>query len=174
MIAKVRVAIGDTTAEPSAQKCYTFAANVRYGSTGESVSALQSALAKDGITVSVTGVYDEQTLAAVKSFQEKYFNEILKPSGLIKGTGYVGAVTRVLLNKMFGCASNGGAESKPQFPVCGQPPFVCNAPKGAACSMVMPAPKTYTDLEAYKRERATFLYNGSCRSVATPSATTTQ
>ncbi len=163
VVAKVRVAIGDTSAEPSAQKCYTFAANVRQGSTGAAISALQAALAKDGAAVSVTGVYDVQTSQAVTAFQEKYAPDILNPIGLARGTGYVGASTRVQLNKMFGCASGGATESRPQFPTCGQPPFTCNAPKGAMCSMIMPGPKTYNDYATYQKERATFLYNGACR-----------
>jgi peptidoglycan hydrolase-like protein with peptidoglycan-binding domain len=158
----------------NAKKCYTFAANVRQGSVGEAVSALQGALAKDGIEVSGTGVYDAQTVRAVTAFQEKYASIILNPIGLAKGTGYVGAATRVQLNKMYGCA--GGGSTVPALPFCGQPPFVCNAPEGAACGMIMPAPKTYTDHGTYKADRATFLYNGSCRTenLSSPSSTVAQ
>ena len=86
--------------------CYTFAANIGSGATGPAVTALQNALRSDGLTVAVTGVYDTQTAAAVTAFQEKYAAEILQPLGLARGTGLVGAATRTLLNKHYGCASD--------------------------------------------------------------------
>lgn len=89
--------------------CYTFAANVLPGSTGPAVTALQNALRADGLTVAVTGVYDAQTTAAVTAFQEKHAAEILQPLGLARGTGLVGAATRTILNKLYGCAAGGVA-----------------------------------------------------------------
>ncbi len=92
--------------------CYTFAANVRPGSAGQEVTALQNALRADGHTVTVTGIYDAQTTLAVTAFQEKHATEILAPLGLARGTGFFGAATRTTLNKLYGCASAGSAEGK--------------------------------------------------------------
>jgi PKD repeat protein len=49
-------------------------------------------------------------------------------------------------------------------PVCGQPPFVCNAPEGAACAQVMPQPQTYANRCVMNSAGATFLYEGVCKS----------
>jgi hypothetical protein len=48
------------------------------------------------------GFFGPKTLAAVIKFQEKYRDEILKPVGLTKGTGYVGVSTRNFINKKYG------------------------------------------------------------------------
>lgn len=48
------------------------------------------------------GYFGKKTFAAVIKLQEKYSDEILKPVGLTKGTGYVGLSTRAFLNKKYG------------------------------------------------------------------------
>ena len=53
--------------------------------------------------MSVTGAFDDQTASAVTGFQQKYASQILTPSGLTNGTGYVGKATRTKLNSLFGC-----------------------------------------------------------------------
>ncbi len=83
--------------------CHVFNANLEVGNTGPDVTALQQALSKDGETVSVTGTFDDQTASAVTGFQHKYANQVLAPSGLTNGTGYVGRATRAKLNSLFGC-----------------------------------------------------------------------
>lgn len=45
---------------------------VRYGSTGETVKALQSALNRAGYAVTVDGVFGSKTATAVKAFQAKH------------------------------------------------------------------------------------------------------
>lgn len=49
----------------------------------------------------VTGSFGSLTQQAVIRFQEKYAKEILTPSNLVKGTGYVGLNTRIKINQMI-------------------------------------------------------------------------
>lgn len=96
--------------------CHTFNTNLGIGSKGEDYKALEGALIKDGSlepldnTVGFS-VFNEFIASAVVAFQEKYASEILTPSGLKHGTGYVGKSTRAKLNKLYGC---GQSTSSPQ------------------------------------------------------------
>lgn len=63
----------------------------------EEVVALQTLL-----QVEPTGFFGTTTYEAVVSFQEKYSEEILKPLGLTKGTGFVGPYTRAQISKLCG------------------------------------------------------------------------
>jgi peptidoglycan hydrolase-like protein with peptidoglycan-binding domain len=85
--------------------CYTFNNNLSIGMSGSAVTALQTAIQKDGESVTVNGTFDDQTAAAVTTFQEKYQSAILAPYGLSNGTGYAGKGTRAELNVMFGCGT---------------------------------------------------------------------
>jgi len=85
-----------------------FTKDLKKGSQGEEVKILQECLAKDKEIYpegEVTGYFGEKTKKAVIRFQEKYKEEILKPSGLTKGTGLVGPSTRKKLNKICGNSS---------------------------------------------------------------------
>jgi hypothetical protein len=83
--------------------CYTFTTNLSIGMTGSGVTALQTALQKDGESVTVNGTFDDQTASAVTGFQQKYESDVLTPSGLQYGTGYAGSYTRTKLNSLYGC-----------------------------------------------------------------------
>jgi hypothetical protein len=70
------------------------------------VTELQTALQKDGESVTVSGTFDDRTASAVTAFQEKYQSQILAPYGLTYGTGYAGKSTRAELNSLFGCSGS--------------------------------------------------------------------
>ncbi len=91
------------TATPPAW-CYTFTTNLSIGMTGPGVTALQTALQKDGETVTINGTFDDQAASAVTAFQEKYAKDILAPHNLTNGTGYVGSATITKLNSLYGCS----------------------------------------------------------------------
>jgi type II secretory pathway pseudopilin PulG len=99
------------SAKPVGSKwCYDFKNNLKIGSTGSDVSALQKALSKEGFKVEATGYFGEKTASAVTGFQQKYQKEILAPWKLKYGTGFVGKTTREKLNSLYGC---GGVIPRP-------------------------------------------------------------
>jgi hypothetical protein len=104
--------------------CYSFNNNLSIGMSGAAVTALQTALQKDGESVTVNSTFDDQTAAAVTEFQEKYASTVLAPNGLSNGTGYVGKSTRAQLNALFGCT--GSNPIVPTPPIC--PAWGCGAP----------------------------------------------
>lgn len=167
-ITRVETALRGPVSEPSF--CYTFSGNLKIGDAGAQVTALQTALQRQGLTVSVTGTFDTQTAFAVKAFQEKYASEVLTPNGLTRGTGYVGASTRAKLNGLYACVA---VDPKPAFglPFCAQPPMPA-CPQGVACAQVMPQPKTYYDYESFNKDKATFLYEKACVGGPLPPAAT--
>ncbi len=80
-----------------------FTDTLSYGSRGWIVRHLQECLA--GIENiyperEITGFFGSKTKAAVIRFQEKYYNEILRPAGLRRGNGRVGPSTRKKLNQV--------------------------------------------------------------------------
>ncbi|MBV9349731.1 MAG: hypothetical protein JO026_03190 [Patescibacteria group bacterium] len=89
---------------------YTWAQNLKVGSTGTSVQNLQLFLNGDietriaasgpGSPGMETTRYGSLTAKAVSKFQEKYAADILVPSDLTQGTGTVGAMTRAKLNQL--------------------------------------------------------------------------
>jgi len=81
--------------------------------TGSDVTALQTALQKDGEQVNITGTFDDQTASAVTGFQQKYASAILAPYGLSNGTGYAGKSTRAELNSTYGCNATSMVVSPP-------------------------------------------------------------
>lgn len=52
-------------------------------------------------SVQITGKYDKITQSAVKSFQERYGEEILKPWGLSEGSGQIYKTTLAKINSLF-------------------------------------------------------------------------
>ena len=78
--------------------CYTF--NTDFGvsqSSVDDVTALNTALSKEGLNVNNSSIFSEDTAAAVVQFQAKYG---------IKQTGYVGPATRTKLNALYGCGTH--------------------------------------------------------------------
>ena len=77
--------------------------DLKMGSKGDDVSALQSLLVSVGVypNGSVTGYFGAKTKDAVIRFQEKYASEILTPAGLVKGNGFVGRATRQKVNQLL-------------------------------------------------------------------------
>jgi len=107
--------------ETPATWCHDFNVNLRYGDSGSEVKALQTALEKEGFTISASektkSYFGEFTASAVVGFQEKYKEEILDPWGLAHGTGFVGNTTRAKLDKLYGCAVETACALEGQF--CG-------------------------------------------------------
>jgi len=86
--------------------CHAFARNIRIGDRGEDVTALQKVLKTEGFDITDDqGVFDESTASAVVGFQEKYSDEVLRPAGLSRGTGFAGSATRAKLNALYGCGT---------------------------------------------------------------------
>lgn len=89
------------------ETCYDFNIDLKIGDKGEGVNKLLTYLDKNGVASDRTNVwsgsFDEQIASYVSAFQQKYASEILKPAGLKYGTGYLGARTRAVLNKFYGC-----------------------------------------------------------------------
>lgn len=80
-----------------------FQGDLKEGSKGTAVEMLQECLAKDKEIYpdgTVSGSFGALTKEAVMRFQQKYANDILKPSGLSKGNGVVGPATRAKLNEI--------------------------------------------------------------------------
>jgi peptidoglycan hydrolase-like protein with peptidoglycan-binding domain len=74
--------------------------NLRIGSQGEDVKALQKILINEGLWDSqagATGYFGQVTANALARFQELNKSSILDPYGLQKGTGYFGSKTKDVL-----------------------------------------------------------------------------
>jgi len=134
--AQLAAAGGSTTAW-----CYTFNNNLSIGMSGSAVTALQTAIQKDGESVTVNGTFDDQTAASVTTFQQKYQNAILAPYGLSNGTGYAGKGTRAELNSLFGC----GTGSTPIIPTPTPTPITPVTPSASSIQITSPtAGQTFT------------------------------
>ncbi len=80
------------TSAPSAFS-YSWNRSLQIGSQGVDVTALQTALAKEGVYQGdISGGFYNQTFTAVKAFQQKYG---------IEATGFVGPDTRAKLNALY-------------------------------------------------------------------------
>jgi peptidoglycan hydrolase-like protein with peptidoglycan-binding domain len=102
-IAKLQQQQGGTGVQ---QSCSQISVNLYFGvSDSSSVKCLQEFLKNQGASIYpegfVTGIFGNLTKAAVIKFQEKYAADILTPIGLSKGSGYVGAQTRMKINMII-------------------------------------------------------------------------
>ena len=87
-----------------AARADVFSTPLFFGMQNEDVRRLQEVLAKDPEVYPeglVTGYFGPLTHSAVERFQEKYADEILKPVGLLGGTGFVGEKTIAKLNQIY-------------------------------------------------------------------------
>ncbi len=93
-----------TTELKEAEKVVKFTQNLHKGLRDKEVERLQEFLSKypeiypEGL---VTGYFGPLTEGAVKKFQEKHSDDILKPYGLNKGTGFVGEKTIAKINEIL-------------------------------------------------------------------------
>ena len=101
--AKINAILGSGN---SSFACSEIKNNLYFGLKGnQEVSCLQEFLKNQGADIYpeglVTGNFLSLTQQAVIRFQEKYASEILAPLGLVKGTGYIGQMTRNKINQLF-------------------------------------------------------------------------
>ena len=88
----------------TAFSCAEITRTLFYGMNGAEVKCLQEVLKSQGRTIypyEATGYYLNGTKLAVKKFQEKYTDEILKPFNLRYGNGVVGINTRKIINQLL-------------------------------------------------------------------------
>lgn len=94
-----------STIPPFAGSCDTYlTAFIRFDlkNDPEQVRRLQAVLKEfEGAALTVNGVYDLATLAAVNAFQLKYAKEILTPWGASRPTGFVYLTTRKKINEIY-------------------------------------------------------------------------
>ena len=105
-ILAARINIPAVTPETASYSCKAINADLYFGVENSSQTrCLQQLLKTLGSDIypqgKITGNYSVETQAAVVRFQERYAREILTPLGLKKGTGYVGASTRQMINKLI-------------------------------------------------------------------------
>ncbi len=104
-VLQTKLSTGSYSGQSANIVCQKLETDLRYGMKGYEVSCLQGVLKGQGAEIYpeglVTGNFLGLTKAAVIRFQEKYASEILKPVGLNRGTGFVGALTRQKINSMF-------------------------------------------------------------------------
>lgn len=96
----------DLTTPAIVKPKYNFKVNLKKGMVSSDVKMLQKILILEGCLPEADantgwGIFGQRTLNAVIKLQEKYRAEILQPSNLTKGTGYVGSATRAFLNKKY-------------------------------------------------------------------------
>ena len=101
--AKINAILGSGN---SSFACSEIKNNLYFGlKSNQEVSCLQEFLKNQGADIYpeglVTGNFLSLTQQAIIRFQEKYASEILAPLGLVKGTGYVGQMTRNKINQLF-------------------------------------------------------------------------
>ncbi|MCX6764219.1 MAG: hypothetical protein NTU58_00715 [Candidatus Nealsonbacteria bacterium] len=110
-IEQLQKQLEDTKTPIASVWCHNFNVNLKYGDKGDEVEVLQVVLEKEGFQIDNSekkpfATFGEFTASALVGLQDKYFNEILKPLGLQRGTGFMGKATREKLNKTYGCGAS--------------------------------------------------------------------
>jgi peptidoglycan hydrolase-like protein with peptidoglycan-binding domain len=109
---KTRAAINHSCGakeEPQPQQeevktCPVFTQYYKQGSVGGEIPKIQEFLKSNGFYAGeINSQMDNKTLSAIKAFQTKYFDDILKPWGIKKATGRWYKSTRRKANILSGC-----------------------------------------------------------------------
>ncbi|GAI53073.1 unnamed protein product [marine sediment metagenome] len=107
-IARIRAEIETILASrQNSVSCGKFEVDLYYGmKTNSQVRCLQEFLKTQGTEIYpeglITGNFLELTRQAIKRYQEKHADKILKPLDLSEGTGYFGPLTRATANQELG------------------------------------------------------------------------
>jgi hypothetical protein len=107
-----RIISSYSTTTISLQPTFRFTKNLWFGQKSEDVKRLQEFLNQDpetrlalfgfGSLDKETNFFGALTRFSVIRFQEKYYQEVLAPLKLKKGTGFFGEYSRIKANKMMG------------------------------------------------------------------------
>lgn len=156
--------------------CHTFNKNLKIGDTGSEIDNLWTALGKDDANVGQSlsldhegmgqlSTFGENTAATVVGFQEKYASEILTPSKLRRGTGYVGPATRAKLNALYGCGTKQECKTDADCPIinCLAAPCPANKCENGKCVTTTTNTCTKSDSKNYyvKGDLKSILNDGS-------------
>jgi len=100
---------------PTPPDCYAYASqSLRVGDRSLAVTNVYNLMVKEGLIAENqqdgfwsdgTTLFGERLASAVSKFQEKYYNDILAPYEIDKGTGYVGISTQAKLTQLYGCGN---------------------------------------------------------------------
>jgi peptidoglycan hydrolase-like protein with peptidoglycan-binding domain len=102
-VVKPQIPASAPVSKPAAKANLVFTRDLKVGDRGADVKRLQQYLNQRGFLVATSGngslgheteLFGPGTAAALKKFQEKYAEILLKPYGLTEGTGFFGEATR--------------------------------------------------------------------------------
>ena len=157
VVANVQASLTGNNGNHYGQWCHTFNTNLGVGSRGVEVQALMTAISKEPGGPQAFGTnergrvdditFEEGLASWVTSFQERFRDEILTPSRLKSGTGYVGPATRKKLNQLYGC----GNTVKPPVTFCTQEAKQCSdgsyvSRTGPSCAFAACPPVTQASI----------------------------
>jgi hypothetical protein len=97
------VSSATTTATTTIDSCPLLTSYLQFGPNNDAsqVSKLQAFLQESqGLNVDINGIFDQQTLNAVKAFQQKYLSDIMGPWGATHPSGYVYITTEKKINEL--------------------------------------------------------------------------
>lgn len=128
----------------------TLTMNLSLASRGPQVTALQQLLNRDpdtqiasagpGSPGNETSYFGSLTKSAVIRFQEKYASEILTPSGLTQGNGFVGFYSRKKLSELSLVVTYTGSAAAPVAPAV-TPPSAMSVPPSTPSPILSLAPQ---------------------------------